>query len=491
MATTKLMHMKSAKAGDKASHLKNSIEYILKKEKVAQVDGIRLAGTNACMLSGAYNSMLHTKELYGKTDGRQGYHFVISFKPGQASVGQVYKLTQAFVSEYLSEYECVYSVHDDQPHKHAHVVFNSVSYMTGLKYHYANGDWERIIQPIVDRLSIENGLPPLEYHVDIFENDRDTKEYYHYTRNFNWKAENKADIDECIANSKDWQDFVTGMKEKGYTFNFKKYVTIRKPGMRINRRLTEHQMGFGYTLEGIIARIKINNREFRISGAAPYLPTGTIKLPERQRIKHKFKKYADMSFREKTLVKHMLRLRHAIPEYKIYPGAWYSERKLQELNRVCQELILVKQFHLHNETDISAALKELTGREKALKEGKNRQEFLKQEWKELIESYECIEKYENESNETGTEDTCITPEEYKKAEERIAASGETRDTIRKFINDCNKNDETFRSELKNIKKQKAAISRLRKKYGDTVETTNPISQTQKQEVKTNVGKRIT
>lgn len=491
MAITKMMHMKTAKKGSPGSHIKNAIDYILKEEKVAQVDGIRLAGTNACMLSGAYNSMLHTKELYGKTDGRQGYHFVISFKPGQASVGQVYKLTQAFVSEYLSEYECVYAVHDDQPHKHGHIVFNSVSYQTGLKYHYANGDWEKIIQPIVDRLCIENGLPPLEYHVDIYENDKNTKEYYHYTRNFNWKEENKADIDECIAHSKDWQDFVAQMKEKGYIFNFKKYVTIRKPGMKINRRLTARQMGFDYTPEGIIARIKIKTGEFKISDVTPHLPTGTVKLPERQRIKHTFKKYADMSFREKTLVKHMLRLRHAIPEYKIYPGAWYSDRKLRELNRVCQELILVKQFRLQDMPDISAALKELAGREKALREGKNRQEFLKKEWKELIESYECMEKYENEGNKTGTEDTRITPEEYKKAEERIIASGETRDTIRNFLNDCNKNDETFQSELKNIKKQKAAISRLRKKYGDTAETTNRISQAQKQEVKRNGDKRIT
>lgn len=456
MAITKLMHMKTAKSGNKSSHLKNAIDYILKKEKVVVVNGISLSGTNACLLSDAYNNMMDTKRAYGKTEGRQGYHFVISFKPEQATAEQVYKITQEFVQEYLNEYECVYAIHDDQPHKHGHIVFNSVSYQTGLKYHYANGDWERKIQPIIDRLCIEQGLPPLEYHIDLYENEKDTKEYYHYTKGFNWKKEIKNDIDECINNSQSWEDFITNMKETGYHFNFGKSVSIRKPGMGNARRLKETTMGMEYTPEGIITRINIKTGAIRLSNAAPKI-TGTEKLPDDRHAKRKYKKYKDMSFEEKALLKHMLRIRNAIPEYKIYPGVWYRDRKINELHRVEQEFIVVKKFDIHGGQDIVDALKELVSREKSIRSARNQQELLKQEYKDLIESHEYLERHESGEDVTGTE------KEYQEAEERISAAGETRESIRTFLRDCDKNDKTFQMELNNIKKQKAALMRLKKK----------------------------
>lgn len=462
MAITKLMHMKTAKSGNKSSHLKNAIDYILKKEKVAVVNGTSLSGTNACLLSDAYNNMMDTKRAYGKTEGRQGYHFVISFKPEQATVEQVYKITQEFVKEYLNEYECVYAIHDDQPHKHGHIVFNSVSYQTGLKYHYANGDWEREIQPIIDRLCIEQGLPPLEYHVDLYENKEDIKQYYHYVKNFNWTNEIKYDIDECINNSRSWEEFILNMKEMGYCFNFGKSVSVRKPGMGRARRLKETTMGMEYTPDGIVARIKIKNGEIRLENAAPKI-TGTEILPDGSHTKRKYKRYKDMSFKEKALLKHMLRIRNVIPEYKIYPGVWYSNRKLNELHRIEQELIMVKRFDIHAGQDIADALKELVVREKSIRSDMKQQELLINEFKDLIESYECIENYENQGDEGSGEDNDITTEAYRNAEEKIADSGETRESIRDFLRDCNKNANTFQKELKNIKKQKAVLMRLKKK----------------------------
>lgn len=479
MATSKLMHMKAAKSGNKASHLKNALDYILKEEKVAVVNGIKLSGTNACLLSSAYNDMMDTKKAYGKTEGRQGYHFVISFKPGQATTEQVYKITQEFVKEYLNEYECVYAVHDDQPHKHGHIVFNSVSYKTGLKYHYANGDWERVIQPIIDRLCIEQGLPPLEYHVDLYENEQDTKQYYHYTRNFNWTREIKSDIDECIQNSRSWEDFIAGMKTIGYRFNFGKSVSIRKPGMGRARRLKEKTMGFSYTPEGIVERINFRTGRTRLTSLPPELKN--IKSsPEDVRTVVTCKKYKDMSFQEKVMIRHMLRIKNVIPEYRNYPGSFMAKRKADELQRVSQELLLIKQYGIHSMDDMEALSKALSDTERELKQLQKTEDLKMEQVQEVIQAYELLEEGSSDEPEEKNDS------EKSRAKEIIRQSPYDRTTINKYVSEYEINSGKTKETLKKIKKQKAALSRIRKKYGDTDVNKN----TQTQEVKRDGRNRI-
>ncbi|MDE6232291.1 MAG: relaxase/mobilization nuclease domain-containing protein [Lachnospiraceae bacterium] len=259
MAITKLMHMKSAKTGSASTHLKNAINYILKDKKVAfdPATQQQYAASQGCILNQAYNNMMQTKEQYGKTDGRQGYHFIISFRPREATKEQLWKITHEFVKEYLKGYEAVYAIHDDTDHLHAHIVFNSVNWETGYKYHYKNGDWEKDIQPIVDRLCLENGAPMLEYHTDEYDQDGVKKEFHTYSNNFNWTKEVKADIDECIKASKSWSDFIENMQQKGYSINYGKSISLRKAGMKKAKRLKEKTMGYEYTPEGIIERIHI------------------------------------------------------------------------------------------------------------------------------------------------------------------------------------------------------------------------------------------
>lgn len=48
----------------------------------------------------------------------------------------VFELTERFVKEYLgNDYEAVFAVHDNTEHPHSHIVFNSVSFRDGKKYH--------------------------------------------------------------------------------------------------------------------------------------------------------------------------------------------------------------------------------------------------------------------------------------------------------------------------------------------------------------------
>ena len=103
--------------------------------------------------------MRETKKLFYKTDKRQGYHIIISFEEGEVTAELAFQIVGEFVEEYLGkEYEAVYAIHDNTAHIHGHIIFNSVSFLTGKKYRYEKGDWAKYIQPITNRLCDKYGL---------------------------------------------------------------------------------------------------------------------------------------------------------------------------------------------------------------------------------------------------------------------------------------------------------------------------------------------
>ena len=209
------MHIKQGKRGG-GRHLYNSIRYVLNKKKTR--DGLLVGGNAGTEPEDVHRVMMDTKADWDKPDGRQGYHFVLSFKPGETDEQTAYDVVREFCEEYLGDnYEYVFSIHNDHDHLHGHIVFNSVNRVDGYKYRYEKGDWEKYIQPITDRICIRHGLQPLQ-----FENEKKVGRSY-----AEWKAEKggkpswkkiiRADIDYAIGNAKSEEQFLQMMKSAGYT----------------------------------------------------------------------------------------------------------------------------------------------------------------------------------------------------------------------------------------------------------------------------------
>ena len=94
-------------------------------------------GAVNCQADMAFEQMMDTKKQFGKTDKRQGYHIILSFKEDEVEPDRAFEITQKFVAEYLGDaYEAVFVVHDNTDHVHSHIVFNSVSFVDGKKYRY-------------------------------------------------------------------------------------------------------------------------------------------------------------------------------------------------------------------------------------------------------------------------------------------------------------------------------------------------------------------
>ncbi len=232
MAITKIMCMKSAEHGNASTHLKHSIEYICNE---AKTENGSLVGSINCLPDFAYEQMLGTKEMFGKTGGRQGYHFIISLKPGEGTKEQMLEIVQRFAKEFLGdEYEAVYSVHTDKNHLHAHLVFNSVNMLTGQKYDYQKGDWKYLIQPLINRLCEKYGVSivaaeyskdPVNMNRKLWENEK------------SWSDFIAGDMQYCRRNAKNMEEFVFLMKKLGYEVKVGAHISVKAEAMKRSRRL--------------------------------------------------------------------------------------------------------------------------------------------------------------------------------------------------------------------------------------------------------------
>ena len=232
MAITKIMCMKSAERGNVAAHLKHSIAYICNEAKTE--NGSLVGGIN-CLPDFAYEQMIGTKEMFGQTGGRQGYHFIISLKPGEGTKEQMYEIIRRFAEEFLGgEYEGVFSVHTDKDHLHGHLVFNSVNMVTGKKYSYKKGDWKNVIQPITNRLCEEYGLSIVaaEYSKDPVNMNRKQWE-----KEQSWGDFIKGDMQYCRNKAESFEEFVFLMEKLGYEVNVGVHISVKAEGMRRSRRL--------------------------------------------------------------------------------------------------------------------------------------------------------------------------------------------------------------------------------------------------------------
>ena len=220
-----------------AMHLANAISYITDEEKTQ--DGT-LVGSHNCNVDTALQEMLATKRKFGKTDKRQGYHFIISFKKQEVRPETAMGITQKFVERYFGDnFQCLYATHDNTEHVHSHILFNSVSWRTGRKYRYEKGDWAREIQPIVNELCKEYGLSIQDIEIGIKE--KEPKKWDKTKQGiFKWNHQISLDVEDSISFANNYGNFLKLMEQKGYEIRQKNGETYLKPmGEKRFIRLTE------------------------------------------------------------------------------------------------------------------------------------------------------------------------------------------------------------------------------------------------------------
>ncbi len=138
-----------------AGGMKTVLGYVSQEKKTVREDRRYVTGIN-CSPQTAYEEMRLTKQLYNKTDGRQYYHLVQSFPKGyDITPEKAHQIACEFAEQAFGQYECVVATHIDREHIHSHIVFNSVSFQDGKKYH-SNLDSVKNLMNLSDEICLNH-----------------------------------------------------------------------------------------------------------------------------------------------------------------------------------------------------------------------------------------------------------------------------------------------------------------------------------------------
>lgn len=330
MAITKTMHMKASGKGRIDIHLEHAINYILQPKKLGDAN---LAGGINCLPDSAYEQMKATKQMFGKAGGRQGYHFVISLKPGEGTPEEMYDIAMRFAEQaFGGEYESVVAVHTDRNHLHAHIVINSVNMVTGYKFQYNNGDWKYKFQPITNKLCEEYGLhvTPAEYSKEATNVSRPQWE-----RGQVFSKWIEEDARFCALNAENMEHFIFLLEKQGFEIKQGEHIAVKVPGMKRFKRLDTISEDF--SRENLEAMFKYGDASLAspVNYAMPLIAIRKTILTPYQR-----KCYA-----------RMYRLRLAEKKRFTYKSAYLYEqiRKMHELQ---EEYLVVVNYDVKSFVDL-------------------------------------------------------------------------------------------------------------------------------------------
>ena len=383
MAISKILHMKDSGNSFHARHLKRALDYVMNPEKTQRG---RLVGAVNCQADIAFEQMMDTKKQFGKTDKRQGYHIILSFKEDEVEPDRAFEITQKFVAEYLGDaYEAVFVVHDNTDHVHSHIVFNSVSFVDGKKYRYEKGDWAKYIQPITNKLCQEYGLSIIDVEDGSkekkHENYKDWSEYREGS--FVWADMIKRDLDACILQANDFSGFLELLSEKGYEVKQGKYLAVRPQGMTRFRRCKT--LGENYSQEAIVERIAKEDLSFYQS-----------QNEEKQAaiVKCYVKRYrrAKMSGLQKRYYAKLYRIGKL--KKKPYSQVWKYKDDIRKMHKLQEEYLFLVNHDIHSAEELVSVISSLTDKRKEVSAGKSRIYKARERSRELFDIADDMKELE-------------------------------------------------------------------------------------------------
>lgn len=365
MAISKILYIGDCGSGYSGKHLRQALDYIAEEHKTG---GGKWVSSLNCQTDNAYEQMRQTKVQFGKTDQRQGYHLIISFVEGEVDAETAFEVIGKFAKEYLGrDYEVLYSVHDNTDHIHGHLIFNSVSFRTGMKYRYEKGDWARKIQPITNRLCEEYGLSTIEISEDRARPSENYKEWNDFRDGkFVWSDMIKRDIDACILQAATYESFLSMMSEMGYEIknayrNEGKYLAIKPMGMSRFRRCKS--LGENYSEERIRERIETES-------LSSYRKTAKEQEPKIVRCRVKRYRKAKLSGVQKKYFARLYRL--GLLKKRPYSQVWKYRDEIRKMQKLQEDYLFLVRHDIQTAAGVAVIAESMTDKKKDTSREKSR-----------------------------------------------------------------------------------------------------------------------
>ena len=258
MAITKILYRNGG--------LRQAIDYITNPSKT---DEQLLTDYVRCDPGYAAQQMMDTKRALGKTDGRQCYHIIQSFKPDEITQELAHEIAKQFAAEHLSGYEAVIATHVDKAHIHSHIVFNSVNAVTGKMYHSTRENYYQQIRTISDMLCREHGL-------SVIMEGKPSKavSYIEWLRQSKgqptFRSMLEADLRDAIADANDLGHFFLLMEHKGYEIHHGNRLGFRLRGQE--RYMYPERKNAAFSEENIERAIAGNLAEIEAGTRPAFIP---------------------------------------------------------------------------------------------------------------------------------------------------------------------------------------------------------------------------
>ena len=243
MATVNLLNNGSNKSSGDMSKV---IDYVEKEAKTSY-EGMKLVTGINCPAQTAFTNMMLTKNYFHKTDGRMYYHLCQSFSPDEDITPELaHKVAVEFAEKQFPGFEIVVGTHVDREHIHSHILFNSVSFKDGKKYHSDKNDILRW-RETSDRICASHGLSVVVPRKDNGLKQPRAREFRAIDKQNSWKLQLVITIEEVMKRAKDRKEFIELMEKKGYQVTWtdtRKNITYTTPAGKTCRDNKLHETKF-------------------------------------------------------------------------------------------------------------------------------------------------------------------------------------------------------------------------------------------------------
>ncbi|MBN6851829.1 DNA polymerase III alpha subunit (gram-positive type) [Staphylococcus saprophyticus] len=239
MATIKLGSTKAMNA---------LITYAENEEKAEKKSGLN------CDVDYVKEQMKTTRLLFGKDNGRQGYHVIQSFDPEDGvTPEQANDIGRALAAQVAPGHEVAIFTHTDQNHLHNHICINSVNMETGKKF---VNDRQKLYE-----IRTQSDALCQQYELSIVKEKTADIRYTQAEQNImdqtnnaksSWKNQVRMAIEETKNHATNFDEFNELLKPQGVEIARTTEKTITYKHIEEDKKVRGNKLGHAYDKEEII-----------------------------------------------------------------------------------------------------------------------------------------------------------------------------------------------------------------------------------------------
>ena len=261
-------------------YISDSIVYILSPENRSGTEKCFKATFLNCVdngIAGLSDQFYEIRRVFNKDSDILAHHYIQSFSPNEKITPElVHQIGTELAQKMAPGFQVIVSTHVDKDHLHNHILINSVSFETGLKWK-GNGATLNAMRSESDKLCRQYGLTTIDRHSGFRGIDQATQKLAE--KGESWKVELCRVLDEAVMMCNTKNEFYAYMKRKGFeiTRYTDRHITFQKIGetKKIRANTLAEQFGKDYTKE----RLEIKMGFYRVPEPLENLPTPKPPVP--------------------------------------------------------------------------------------------------------------------------------------------------------------------------------------------------------------------